>query len=160
MLIAVISNGVMMFAYIIILLYCIGDVDKLANSSLPLIEVYYEATGSKAGTVVLILIGSAMVFFALFNAFASVSRLIWAFAKDNGLPFSKTFAQVRPPASFQWTPETACRREVAKSVFGHAVGTLLAPQDCDSMGFLLSPKKRPQAICGPTTWYPLMIVHC
>lgn len=33
-----------------------------------------------------------MLFFTVFNIFASVSRLIWVFAKDKGLPFSRTFA--------------------------------------------------------------------
>lgn len=84
MLFAVISNGVMMFLWVIVLLYCIGDVDKVTGATLPLIEVFWEATGSTAGTVVMTLICSAMVFFALFNAMASVSRLIWAFANDNG----------------------------------------------------------------------------
>jgi amino acid transporter len=33
---------------------------------------------------------------ALFNGFASVTRLTWAFARDNGLPFSDFFAVVDP----------------------------------------------------------------
>jgi hypothetical protein len=32
--------------------------------------------------------------FALFNVFASTSRLIWVFSKDKGLPFSKFFSTV------------------------------------------------------------------
>ena len=33
---------------------------------------------------------------SFFNCFASVSRLLWAFSRDNGLPFSAIFAQVHP----------------------------------------------------------------
>ena len=38
--------------------------------------------------------------FTLFGSFASVPRLIWAFARDNGLPFSGELAYV--------SPETKC----------------------------------------------------
>ncbi|KAF2092918.1 amino acid transporter [Rhizodiscina lignyota] len=94
MMIGVISNGVMMIIWIIVLLYCIGNLDIVTAASNPLVEVYFEATGSTGGTVALVLISSATIFFALFNAMASVSRLIWAFAKDNGLPFSPVFARI------------------------------------------------------------------
>jgi choline transport protein len=84
----------MLFAFVLVVLYCIGDLATVSAAPLPLIEVYFQATQSKAGTVILVLMPLLVVFVALFNAFASVSRLIWAFARDNGLPFSKTFAYV------------------------------------------------------------------
>ncbi|KAF2096005.1 amino acid transporter [Rhizodiscina lignyota] len=95
-LIAVISNAVMLFAFVICLLFTIGDVQTVSAAPLPIIEVFYGATHSKAGTVILVTMPALILFVALFNAFASVSRLVWAFAKDNGLPFSKTFAYVHP----------------------------------------------------------------
>lgn len=59
-----------------------------------MIEVYYLDTKSVAGTNVLIVAIFIILFVALFNTFASVSRLTWAFALDHGLPFSNTFAKV------------------------------------------------------------------
>jgi choline transport protein len=91
---ATVVNSVMLFAFVICLLFTIGDVDQVTSNTLPLIEVYYQATNSKPATNFLVLMPTIIILFALFNAFASVSRLIWAFAKDKGMPFSKTFAYV------------------------------------------------------------------
>jgi choline transport protein len=96
MIIATISNAIMLFAFVLTLLFTIGDVDRVTNTptGVPLIEVYYQATGSKAATTFLTLMPIIIFLFALFNVFASVSRLIWAFSKDKGLPFSAFFSKV------------------------------------------------------------------
>ena len=90
----------MQWAFAICILYCIGDINKVTNSGtgLPLIEVYYLATGSKASATVFIVAIAIVIFVALFNTFASTSRLAWAFARDHGLPFSRIFAKVSPSA--------------------------------------------------------------
>jgi amino acid transporter len=86
----------MEWAFAICILYCISDINTVTNSGtgLPLIEVYYLATGSKATATMFIVAIAIVIFVALFNVFASVSRLTWAFARDHGLPFSRTFAKV------------------------------------------------------------------
>ena len=96
MITAVISNAIMLFGFVICLLFASADVDKVTNTKtgLPLIEVYYEATKSAPATNFLTLMPGLVMLFALFNVFASVSRLIWVFSKDNGLPFSKFFSYV------------------------------------------------------------------
>jgi choline transport protein len=86
----------MLFLFIVTLLFTIGDVDKVTNTptGLPLIEVLYEATKSKNATNFLVSMPAVILFFTQFNVLASTSRLIWTFAKDNGLPFSRQFATV------------------------------------------------------------------
>jgi amino acid transporter len=98
MIMSVVMNALMQFAYMIALLFTIGNVDKVASSPtlLPIIEVYYEATESKAATNLFVAMLAIIIFIAFFNVFASVSHLLWAFAGDNGLPFSKTFRYVHP----------------------------------------------------------------
>lgn len=95
--IATVLNSVMLFLFVITLLFTIGDIDKVSNTptGLPLIEVFYEATKSKNATNFLVAMPAIVLFFTQFNVFASVSRLIWTFAKDNGLPFSRYFSYVR-----------------------------------------------------------------
>jgi choline transport protein len=90
------SNAVMELAFIICLLFTIGDVDTVTNTKtgLPMIEVYYLATKSMVVTNIFIVAFFLIILVAIFNTFASVSRLTWAFARDHGLPFSSTFAQV------------------------------------------------------------------
>jgi choline transport protein len=56
--------------------------------------VFYLATKSQAGTAVLMAMIIYLGMMALFSTLTSVSRLTWAFANDNGLPFSKIFSQV------------------------------------------------------------------
>lgn len=98
MIIAVTSNSILQFAFMVAVMFSIGDVDRVANTPtlLPIIEVYYQATKSKPATNFLVALMALILFMSLFNIFASVSRLVWAFARDNGLPLSKTFAHVHP----------------------------------------------------------------
>jgi choline transport protein len=96
MIIAVVINSVMLFAFIVCLLFTIGDIDKVANTptGLPLIEVFYQANKSKNATNFLVVMPAIVLFFTQFNVLASVSRLIYTFAKDNGFPFSPQLAYV------------------------------------------------------------------
>ncbi|KAE9379461.1 amino acid transporter [Stipitochalara longipes BDJ] len=98
MIIAVTFNSIMQFAFMVTVMFCIGDVDEVVNTPtlLPIIEVYYQATQSKAATNILVFMIAFILFISLFNIFASVSRLTWAFARDNGLPFSRTFSYIHP----------------------------------------------------------------
>jgi choline transport protein len=96
MIFSVVANAIMQFLYMITVLFCIGDVDRVSASSLPIIEVYYQATGSKAATNLFICMFMFSILVSFFNIFASVSRLIWAFSRDNGLPFSRVFAKIHP----------------------------------------------------------------
>lgn len=90
-------NGILVFGYVIALLYSMGpNVEgiSLSATGFPVIELYYEALGSKAGTIVLVtmlLFGGTI---SIFGLFASTSRLTWAFANDRGLPFADFFAHV------------------------------------------------------------------
>lgn len=93
-----IFSGIIMFAFVIVLLFCLGDVDRVTNTptGFPIIETLYEATGNKGATVFMVMGIYFIIAASQFNILASVSRLAWAFAKDGGLPFSTTFAIVHP----------------------------------------------------------------
>ncbi|OJJ55952.1 hypothetical protein ASPSYDRAFT_182877 [Aspergillus sydowii CBS 593.65] len=91
-------NGCLTFCYLIAVLYCMGDYTEALTSATgyPIITIAYQATGSKTATYVLMAMGMLPGWIALFNGLASVTRLAWAFARDNGLPFSDFFALVDP----------------------------------------------------------------
>jgi choline transport protein len=93
---SVVMNAVMQFAYLIAVLFCIGDVDVTSSAVLPITQVFYQATGSKAVTNLFVAMMGVIIFIAFFNVFASDSRLVWAFSRDKGLPFSHIFAKVHP----------------------------------------------------------------
>ncbi|KAF2023323.1 hypothetical protein EK21DRAFT_81192 [Setomelanomma holmii] len=96
MIFSVVVNAIMQFLYLITVLFCIGDVDLVSTSPLPIIQVYYQATGSRAATNLFVFMFIFIIFVSFFNVFASVSRLLWAFSRDDGLPFSRVFAKVHP----------------------------------------------------------------
>lgn len=96
MITSVVLNAVMQFAYMITVLFTIGNVDVVSKDFLPIIQVYYQATKSKSATNLFVVMIAIIIFISFFNVFASVSRLCWAFSRDNGLPFSTVFARVNP----------------------------------------------------------------
>lgn len=93
---ATVSNAIMQFAFVICLMFTVGNLQTVTNTNtgLPIVEVLYLATNSVAGTNVFIIAIFIIFVVALFNSFASVSRLTWAFARDHGLPFSSVFSKV------------------------------------------------------------------
>ncbi|PVH93649.1 amino acid transporter [Periconia macrospinosa] len=94
MITSVVLNATMQFTFMITVLFTLGDPAIVSAQPLPIIEVYYQATGSKPATNLFVSMLGIIVFISFFNVFASVSRLAWAFSRDHGLPFSRTFAKV------------------------------------------------------------------
>jgi choline transport protein len=96
MLTSVIVNGGLCFAFIIAILFTIGDPVAAASSptGYPIIEILFQATNSNRATTGLMSLLVLMGIIALFGTLASVSRLVWAFARDGGLPFEKFFSNV------------------------------------------------------------------
>lgn len=62
----------------------------------PHIQVLYNATQSVAGATVLSSVIVIMAIFGCVNMVATCSRQLYAFARDDGLPFSAFLARVRP----------------------------------------------------------------
>ncbi|KAH7359819.1 amino acid/polyamine transporter I [Pyrenochaeta sp. MPI-SDFR-AT-0127] len=89
-------NSAMLIVFATILLFYMGPLEDVVATPLPLLWIFHGITGSKVAANALTSLIAVIFFFALFNIFASVSRLVWVFARDNGLPFSKFFAYVHP----------------------------------------------------------------
>ncbi|RDH33974.1 amino acid permease-domain-containing protein [Aspergillus welwitschiae] len=91
-------NAVLAFGFAIALLYTMGDFQKALDSptGYPIIEIFYAQTGSKAASSAMMLPILLSGCYSSFNVLASVSRLTWAFARDEGFPFSSFFAHVSP----------------------------------------------------------------
>jgi choline transport protein len=94
---AYILNGGLGFVFLISFLFAITDLDAALNdeTGYPFLTVFAAAvnTGGVNGltAIVTILIFAGTVSFNL-----STSRQTWAFARDEGLPFSKWIAHVHP----------------------------------------------------------------
>ena len=96
MVLSIVINGGMALAFMIAILFTLGDPETaLATpTGYPIIQVLYGATKSKAGTTVIMacLLWNGLI--SLFSSLASISRLSWAFARDHGLPFPEFFGYV------------------------------------------------------------------
>ncbi|KAJ5167803.1 uncharacterized protein N7482_003397 [Penicillium canariense] len=93
---AVVMGAVTGFGFLLTLCFCIGDITETALSStgVPVIQIIYDSTGSKAATCILSSMITIICLVAGINILAEGSRSVYAFARDNGLPFSKVFSKV------------------------------------------------------------------
>ena len=104
----VIINGILAFGFMIGLLFTMGNLENAltTETGYPIIEVFYQATHSIGATNTLMSLILITAFVAFFGAMASVSRLVWAFARDHGLPYSDFFTHV---SSIPRSPNPICR---------------------------------------------------
>lgn len=85
------------FVFLSVLLFVLTDLDAvLSSASGPLLEIFFQATGSRAGSTCLLMFPLVCVCFAEISILSTSSRMNYAFARDGGLPFSKVFARVHP----------------------------------------------------------------
>ena len=84
------------FIFLISICFCIGDISSTASSTtgVPLIQIFYDSTGSVVGACFLTSLLVVIVLVAANALLAEGSRSLFAFARDHGLPFSNLFAKV------------------------------------------------------------------
>lgn len=107
-------NGGMMFVMCITICYCIGDLGSGISISFhllqrqylthtvlgtktgyPFIQLFYNSTGSLAAANTLTAIVIIMSAFSCLTVMAGSSRQLFAFARDQGVPFSGWVSHVR-----------------------------------------------------------------
>lgn len=93
---SIIINGILGFGMLLAILYCQGDIEKAAASptGYPFIAIFATGTGSIAGATAMVSITVFMAWCNAIGALASASRMMWSFARDNGLPFSNKLSKV------------------------------------------------------------------
>lgn len=93
MILTIAINGVMAFAFILVLLYCLGDPNTVLDATYPIVNICYNATGSWPATNALVSGLIIVTYCVVAASVASVSRITWAWARDGALP--KWLAVVR-----------------------------------------------------------------
>lgn len=90
-----ISTG---FIFLVVLLFVSGGPAKvnevIQSSQTPLIHIFQVATKNNAAAVCLTLFPLICLVFATLGFFTASSRMIFAFARENGMPFSNCFSHV------------------------------------------------------------------
>ncbi|KAL2004548.1 hypothetical protein VTN00DRAFT_3433 [Thermoascus crustaceus] len=94
--IQIISSFVTAFIFLIILFYAISDFDGVLSTiaQLPLTEIYYQATGIKAGAIGLTVISLLSLMGSVMGSLFTSSRIFWTLARDDATPFSRFFGHV------------------------------------------------------------------
>ncbi|CAG7971598.1 unnamed protein product [Penicillium olsonii] len=83
--------------FLICLLFVAGDINKIIESAAtPLLAILKNATQSNAGAICLLIFPLVCVLFAATAIMTTSSRMIYAFARDGGLPASPFFSRVHP----------------------------------------------------------------
>ncbi|THC91345.1 hypothetical protein EYZ11_009183 [Aspergillus tanneri] len=86
------------FGLLLSLLFSMPDVQGALDSptGFPFIFVFQQAFKDKAGSTVLVAVVLILLIMITISSLASASRQTFAFARDNGLPFSEWLAAVHP----------------------------------------------------------------
>ncbi|KAI1865384.1 uncharacterized protein JN550_008432 [Neoarthrinium moseri] len=89
-------NGLIGFAYCIMLLYSTGPIDEVLTTptGFPYMQIFLDATKSNAGTTLLSLTITLTAIAATVAGVASTSRTLWAFARDSATPFHQQISKV------------------------------------------------------------------
>jgi len=88
-------NGFMGFVMLVTMLLCISDLDSTIHSPAPFVTVF-SATGYPTLALILTLILCVLNLGGNITALTATSREMWAFARDNGLPFARWLSHVNP----------------------------------------------------------------
>jgi amino acid transporter len=91
-------NYILGFVMMVTVMSVLGDVDSVLATSTgqPWIQVVFNATESRVGTSVMTALLAVLLLFCSINQITTSSRQLFAFARDNGVPFSSFLAHVRP----------------------------------------------------------------
>lgn len=102
----IVLNGILAFAMIVTVLFCIGDIDDLLTSPYPLFTLLQNTTGSLQAATALTC-GLFLVSMSTnIGGVASVARLTWAWSRDGALPsyFSYVDERFYIPVRALWLP--------------------------------------------------------
>ncbi|KAI6834194.1 hypothetical protein KC332_g6070 [Hortaea werneckii] len=78
----------------------------------PFVQVFYNATGSKAASSVMVAIVIILLISCCFSEVATASRQLWSFARDKGLPASSWLEQCRTGTIWLEHPSSGCGRVI------------------------------------------------
>lgn len=75
--------------------FCITDLDQILSSptGYPYLQIFFNATQSSSGAIAMGVWVVAMTAFSSVTGLATASRQLYAFGRDQGLPFSSFFAR-------------------------------------------------------------------
>ena len=104
MLMTTLLNGVLGFGIVLAVLFVSTDITAALSSptgllGYPFMQIFYDATGSIPGASTMVAIVIIMDICGTIAFLATASRLVWALARDRGLPGWSFVSKVRPDSA-------------------------------------------------------------
>ena len=95
MVLSVLLNGVLAFGMLLAVLFCAGDISSLLGASgYPFITIFANGAHSKKGATAMASLPLVLSGLAAIGNMAAASRMMWAFARDEGLPGWRSLSRV------------------------------------------------------------------
>ncbi|KAJ5107336.1 hypothetical protein N7456_004011 [Penicillium angulare] len=88
------------FSLLTVLMLFQIDMDAVRSAALPSLELIYQVTGSRSVTLGYFILLFVIYTCCLPSQWLTAGRIAWAFARDNGVPFSKFFSHIHPELQF------------------------------------------------------------
>jgi choline transport protein len=91
-----IFDGILGFAMMIAVLYCLGDANSVRETptGFPFIQIFYNSVKSVGGATVMSVVVLILIWGCAAGITTTASRMTWSFARDNGTPFSRYLKKV------------------------------------------------------------------
>ncbi|KAG7409960.1 Choline transport protein [Fusarium oxysporum f. sp. rapae] len=80
----------------IAMLFSTNNLDKVSAAAIPVFEVFMQAIRSQAAATFFTVWICFIYYGALVSCYVTSGRLIWAFSRDGGLPYSHIFSKIHP----------------------------------------------------------------
>lgn len=96
MILTTICNGLLGWVMVITYCFCLGDLEVLESPYGAYIQVFYNSTKSAGATTGMVIVLIVMIIFCNLTMIATASRQLFAFARDDAIPFHNWFADVKP----------------------------------------------------------------
>ncbi|RPB08284.1 amino acid transporter [Morchella conica CCBAS932] len=97
MIYAVLIGMVTGFGFLLVLLFCMGSIEEVISAPCgPILAIFYHSTGSKTVSICLLIFPLVCLLFGTTTIMTTSSRMLYAFSRDRGLPFSSTFSIIHP----------------------------------------------------------------
>jgi choline transport protein len=86
------------FIFLVTVCFCIGNIEAVAGTStgVPLIQIFFDSTNSNLAACMLASLIALIDFGSGIALLAGGSRVLYAFARDRGLPFSGIISKIEP----------------------------------------------------------------
>lgn len=98
MILTTVFNGAFGWIMVITFCFCLGNLEEVLGSptGYPFMQVFYNSTQSTSSATAMSVFIVAMTVFSNLTMVATSSRQLFAFARDQAVPFSSWFSKIRP----------------------------------------------------------------